>query len=269
MFRKRRWSDKQFQLWPFTFSYDKHWKPVTVVIDSGHSESPGCHLRAAIAGLTMIVELPPIVWPWRKKIKAGWDQETIKRLGRDWYYDEHPREYGFSLSDGHFMLYLGAQTHDSVTTQSKSWFLPWTQWRFVRYTLYGLDNELLYESSTNSGSWEAKKSIPKAVFLFKDYDGKEIQAETLIEQMEWKFGEGWFKLLSVFRKRKISRSLDISFSEEVGPEKGSWKGGTVGHSIEMLPGEIHEAAFKRYCEQEHRSKSRKFKIEYIGKVCTI
>jgi hypothetical protein len=31
--------------------------------------------------------------------------------------------------------------------------------------------------------------------------------------------------------------------------KGSWKGGTVGHSIAMLPGELHGAAFARYCEQ--------------------
>jgi hypothetical protein len=41
--------------------------------------------------------------------------------------------------------------------------------------------------------------------------------------------------------------LDIRFSEETGRRKGSWKGGTLGHGIDMLPGELHEAAFRRYC----------------------
>ena len=49
--------------------------------------------------------------------------------------------------------------------------------------------------------------------------------------------------------RKIRRSLDLEFSGETGPEKGSWKGGTVGTGIEMLPGELHEAAFRRYCQK--------------------
>lgn len=47
----------------------------------------------------------------------------------------------------------------------------------------------------------------------------------------------------------LRRSLDIRFSGETGHRKGSWKGGTVGHSINMLPGELHEAAFHRYCTE--------------------
>lgn len=49
-----------------------------------------------------------------------------------------------------------------------------------------------------------------------------------------------------------------------GPEKGSWKGGTIGHSIEMLPDELHEAAFRRYCDQDHRAKGRSYRIRFIG-----
>jgi len=105
--------------------------------------------------------------------------------------------------------------------------------------------------------------MPKACFEFEDYDGKKIVAATHIEEREWKRGTGWFKWLSLIWSNKVSRSLDIRFSEEVGPEKGSWKGGTLGHGIEMLPGELHEAAFRRYCEQEHRAKSRKFRIKFL------
>jgi len=42
-------------------------------------------------------------------------------------------------------------------------------------------------------------------------------------------------------------SLDISFSGEVGNRKGSWKGGTVGHSTNMRHDETHKTAFQRYC----------------------
>ena len=41
------------------------------------------------------------------------------------------------------------------------------------------------------------------------------------------------------------------------------KGGTVGHSIDMLPGELHEAAFRRYCEKEHRAKGRRYRIKFL------
>ena len=113
---------------------------------------------------------------------------------------------------------------------------------------------------------KAEESCPTVEFLFADYDGKEIIVKTKIEEREWAFGEGWFKWLSFFRKNLIRRSLDLDFSSEVGPEKGSWKGGTIGHSIEMLPNELHEEAFKRYCELEHNAKGQKYKIKFIRRL---
>lgn len=99
--------------------------------------------------------------------------------------------------------------------------------------------------------WEERYAkegaCPSASFDFLDFDGELITAKTHIEEREWRFGEGRFKWLSLFRKPMIRRSLDIDFSKETGRRKGSWKGGTVGHSIDMLPGELHEAAFRRYC----------------------
>ena len=78
------------------------------------------------------------------------------------------------------------------------------------------------------------------------------------EERQWKFGTGWFKWLSLFRKDRVRRSLDIDFSREVGREKGSWKGGTIGHGIEMLPGESNEQAFRRYCTENN--------LSFIGEV---
>ncbi len=80
------------------------------------------------------------------------------------------------------------------------------------------------------------------------------------------FGTGWFKWLSWFRAPKIRRSLAIEFSGETGPEKGSWKGGTVGTGIDMRPGELHESAFRRYCGEPHRSKYNEYHVKFVSRV---
>jgi len=33
----------------------------------------------------------------------------------------------------------------------------------------------------------------------------------------------------------------------------------------MEPGELHEAAFRRYCDQEHRSKYSRYRITFVGR----
>jgi hypothetical protein len=271
----RRWGDNDKHFGPLTFAFRETWRPFSIVLSSGSTEreSPGCCIRFQALGGTMICELPAVVKPWRR-----W----IDLRGKEWakgdgYWDEHPREYGFTLSDGHLSVKLGAQTMDSSTTQDWGCFLPWTQWRHVRHSLYGLEGEHFWTEPRAGASgklggdgWKAyqtaRDACPVAKFAFKDFDDQELVAATRIEEREWRFGTGWFKWLSLFRRAKISRSLNLDFSGETGPEKGSWKGGTVGHSIEMLPGELHEAAFRRYCDEEHRSKYRKYRITFLARV---
>lgn len=258
----RRWGDNDRHFGPLLFARDKSFKHLALVLSSGDDEYPGCRLRFSCYGFTVIVGLPRLIRPHMEKIyPVSWDAATIERLGRDWYWEVDEREYGFSLNEGHLSFKLGRQTHDSSTTQSWGCFLPWTQWRFVRKSWYGLEGEHLrtdWESSdleTRRNSWRAQRefqdAMPRAIFAFKDFDGEELTAVTHIDEMEWRFGTGYFKWLSLFRGRKIRRSLDIGFSGETGRRKGSWKGGTIGSSIEILQGELHEAAFRRYCAQNN------------------
>jgi hypothetical protein len=269
--KNRRYSDNDRHFWPFTLSLTNY-RNVGVVIDSGAYEDQrgGCHIRFYLYGIVFICELPQIIPDYVVRHQATtWDAATIARIGRDWYEERHSREFGFTFVDGNLHTYFGPQTHDSRTTKSKVFFLPWRNSRFIRHSLFDLKGEHFhteFESARNA--WEATTAVrdacPKVRFEFDDFDGQRIVASTYIEEREWRFGTGLFRWLSWFRKPQISRSLNLDFSSEVGPEKGSWKGGTVGHSIEMLPGELHEAAFKRYCEQEHRSKYRRFRISYVG-----
>lgn len=266
--RNRRWNgenDRHF--WPLTLSTGDY-KRFGFMLDSGANEdcNSGCHIRLYLWTVTLICELPPLIVNYRvRHIATSWDEATIKRLGRNWYDELFPREYGLHISEGTLHIHYGPQTHCSTDTKSKCVFLPWRNWRFIGKKWYGLHGEFLRAGGNNfQEDFAFENDMPKARFAFDDFDGRRIQADTHIEEREWRFGTGYFKWLSLFRRRKIVRSLSIRFSEGVGPEKGSWKGGTVGTSIDMLQGELHEAAFKRFCEKEHRSKYRTYRVQYIG-----
>ena len=268
--RKRRWGDNDRHFWPFTLSTGDY-KRLGVVIDSGANDGGpgGCHIRFYFRSVTLICELPRLIADYKVRHFPKWDSATVARLGRDWYDEVFPREYGFHFSEGNLHVQCGAQTHDSLTDHSRCFFLPWRDWRFIRSSLYDLNGEHFHtEHEGVRNAWAASEAVksacPKARFDFEDFDGAAIVATTHIEEWEWHFGTKWCRWLSWFRRPKVSRTLALEFSAEVGPEKGSWKGGTLGHGIEMLPGELHEAAFKRYCSQEHRSKYRPFRIRYIG-----
>lgn len=254
--RAKRWSDNDRYYGPFTVSKNGTWNPVAVVLSSGdEDEREGCRLRVSMFGWTVIASLPPIIKPYKWKTKATyWSPETIERMGRDWYWQVDERAYGFTCSDGHLSVKYGRVSNDSSTEKRWGWFLPWKAWRHVRHSFYGLDGEAV---ATLGGrvpydeTRAAEDACPSVVFNFADFDGEELKATTKIEEREWRLGEGYFKWLSLFNAPKISRSLDIRFSGETGKRKGSWKGGTVGHSIKMEPGELHEAAFRRYCVENN------------------
>jgi len=262
--RKRRWSDNDYHVGPLTFAYRDSWRPLSIMLSSGSEdrECPGCNIRFQAFGATMICELPQIIKPWRKWVDLR-GKEWAKGEG---YWDEHPREYGLTLSDNHLSVHLGAQTMDSSTTQSWGCFLPWAQWRQIAHRIYNADGSLAGDVA--HCPWDEHRKVVDAVsrvpFSIIDYDGERVAVETYIEEREWSLGTGWFRWLGHIAPKKKSRSLDIRFKSEVGPEKGSWKGGTLGHGIEMLPAETHEDAFRRYCTLDHRSKHRPYRVTFTA-----
>lgn len=279
--RARRYSGNDRHFGPFTLSThsDPSWRPLGVMLDSGgdheSSRNKGCNLKLHGFGRTLIIELPRLLPDFSiRHVAESWDAATVARMGRNWYDEVFPREYGFTISDGTLHAHYGPQTHDSVTTRNKVYWLPWCNWRFIRHSWYGPTGqhiETLWETTSKevrAAQWqwrhEFEEGLVKTCFEVQDEDGTRVIASTHIEEREWRFGTGLFAWLSLFRKPKIIRSLDIRFDSEVGPEKGSWKGGLVGTSIDMLPGELHEAAFRRFCSQEHRSKYRRFRLALVS-----
>jgi hypothetical protein len=256
-----RWSDNDRYFGPFTYAHEPRYRKLAIMLGSGDGDDyPHCRLRIAVGPHTLIVRLPALIKPWRKwhEITTEPTRSQILAQGRrPGYWDQHAREFGLSLFEGSLHLHYGPQTHDSETTKSKCWFYPWREHRFVRHSLYDLDGEHFADlpewGFRHKNGWAVKNAIeaacPVAKFAFDDFDGERITATCRIEEREWRRGKGVFRLLFIGRN-KVGRSLDLSFSSEVGRRKGSWKGGTVGHSIAMLPSELHGPAFQRYCSEQ-------------------
>ena len=273
-----RWGDHDRYFGPFTYSRSLHYSPIAICLDSGDGDDyPGCRIRTSAFGHTLILAVPAIIKPFKiwKEITHEPSRSQIINQGREpGYWDIYRREFGFSCSEGFLQIFFGAQTHDSSTTQSWSKFLPWRNWRHVRRSLYDLEGNHFWTYPKSSrpklggkayhNRWAVEKAVedacPTVSFEFDDYDGERIIATTKIEEREWRFGEGWFKWLSLFRKPKIRRSLDMEFSKETGTRKGSWKGGTIGAGIDMSNGELHESAFKRYCAENNMTFVAKAKL---------
>lgn len=247
---------------PFTYSRDRRgYRPFGIMLGSDDGDDyPGCRIRFSAFGHTFIAALPPIIKPWKRWIEIKSEptrSQMIEQGRKPGYWDCHEREYGFSAVEGALHLHYGPQTHDSETSKVKVWFYPWCEHRCVRHSIYDLAGDLFATlpewGLQNKNGWEAKNALenacPVARFEFADYDGERITATCRIEEREWKRGKGLFRLFYLGRNT-IRRSLDLRFSSEVGRRKGSWKGGTIGHSIDMLPGELHQSAFERYCQQK-------------------
>jgi len=282
-----RWGDEGDDIWlgPVTYSFSKY-RPFCIMLSSwgdGEDDDRPCNLRLSWFWGTLIIRLPK--WLLRPHITKvyppDWtpDSEVVKRLGRNYYEDVDCRSYGITISNSgtvggslHMSVHYGragGSMMDSTLEQRWGCFLPWTEWRHIRISFYDLDGKhvgsILDKDWTRGGvlggwMYDAQRVMeertPKQRFRFKDFDGEELVATTHVEEREWRAGTGWFKWLAWFRRPIIRRSLSIAFHGETGRRKGSWKGGTTGHSIEMRRDDTHFQAFARYCK-EHE-------MEFIG-----
>lgn len=222
--------------------------------ESGDHDDPDCCIFAAGFGWAVRLQIPRILKPFGK-------------------YGEHSIRFGASISNmgngyDFVQVFYGPQTHDSSTEKNWCKHLPWKQWRCVRWSVYTPDGEHFGTEQKKGKFFEfcaMKQACPTVKFVFEDFDGERIVATCTVEEREWHRGEGWFKWLRLFWTPMIRRSLDISFSSEVGCEKGSWKGGTIGHGIDMLTGETPRQAFERYCSTEKSGRGgRKYSLKFIG-----
>lgn len=214
-----------------------------------------CLLHFGIARWAWYFEIPTLFKPVAK--------QRVTDYGN--YIEYIPRAYGFSIVDDmihtHYGIQPGYWSSDDKknSDRTKLFYIPWKRLEMVRHSLYNLDGTAFAHMPSHIIlDWEERKrlceEVPKIKFSFNDYDGEEIIATCYIEEREWRYGKGIWRWLLSYKKPIIWRVLDLNFSKEVGHEKGSWKGGTLGHSVNILPNETPLDAFTRYGNEKERRK---------------
>jgi hypothetical protein len=178
-------------------------------------------------------------------------------------YEE--REYGLTIvkEEGYFHLtwdYCSNLMNNITGHKSKSiwlWFF-WKQCNRTKQELLNLDGSL-YKDITDVKDTDTldrydlikqyEKSQPYFMFKILDYDKEEIDVIGRLERNTYSYGRGKFTrwLMKFFKKPLVYTSLELEFLKEIGPRKGSWKGGTTGHAVRLLEDEYAIEAFRRYC----------------------
>jgi hypothetical protein len=86
---------------------------------------------------------------------------------------------------------------------------------------------------------------PTSVFLYryilKDGTVQDHTATIYVDRMAWRLR--WLRWTSLFEK--LRTSIRVKFSDEIGEQSGSWKGGCTGCGYDLLPDETAEHCFRR------------------------
>lgn len=117
--------------------------------------------------------------------------------------------YGFVFADDGLHLSWGkckGRRGDPMTVIA----MPW-QWRHREHKILSAPEQHAYTYVLRSGEAQTRTAT--------------IQVESRLWTRPWL---PW---------RRLSRYIDVTFSDEVGERSGSWKGGVLGCSHDMRPGE--------------------------------
>jgi hypothetical protein len=154
------------------------------------------------------------------------------------------RAWGFYFHDDAFVLRLGKR--------SMYFYIPYIAMEFVGTEHLMKDDSWYLEKklrfSTEEYREQEKFITENKKYETFDYDYKlnsgEVQhhkATVSTARRTWR--RKWFGWLS--KLNFVKTTIEVEFADEVGERAGSWKGGCIGTSHVMLPGETPEQTLRR------------------------
>jgi len=147
--------------------------------------------------------------------------------------------YGFSFFGDMLWIYTGKST-----SHKGKWItitMPWA-WKHVRHSYLRIDGTRHHDAV--QGDYEAPEDTRQTFSYTYTRRSGEVQDRTATingEEREWRLHYcPWLPW-----PRKLVRSININFSDEVGERSGSWKGGTIGCGWDWKHGETQEQSLRR------------------------
>jgi len=188
-------------------------------------------------------------------IFIGWGKLYIHLPIKTGIDDCESAAWGFAYHDNTIWIYIGGAGNFDGGRKYKSFYMPWhLEW--VRTSTLMKDGyDWFHETKGNRKSWEEdiegniigsydwlnKNKWQETHDYLDNYDETIVKATISVVEREWRpKAFKWTKLFA-----KTVRVIDIEFSEEVGRKKGSWKGGCIGCSYNLLPKETPHDCLKR------------------------
>jgi len=158
---------------------------------------------------------------------------------------EDERNYGFYLFPN---LNNWETTVFEFHNKSKHINMPWTyKWKRTELLDWDMNTVLKEEAGERDFDKWYRESQAWVAINAKTYDYLYVlengviqyrKATCHIERRTWTVR--WAPWIN-----KVSTTLEVKFDDEVGERSGSWKGGTIGCSYEMLPNETPEQTLRR------------------------
>ena len=173
---------------------------------------------------------------WHSRFILPWKSEGSKSM----YI---AKEYGISIHNNTVFFHWRYDL--------KRWGIPFFDYgQCVRRDIYK-GSKTLHPDYWRAEDWEPYDyyHIPDYITKFEgdfiDYDGEVIPCTYTVQELEWR--PKWLKWTSMFAR--VKREIDISFSREAGPNKGSWSGGVLGFGFIMKDNETPQECFKRFTKE--------------------
>lgn len=235
------------------------WNHPTFVYDTIEYEDNRHNLRCSLGwGLLYIY------FPWRN---SHANEEDVNNERPKWGFYCYGEGKGLFTS---IWLCYGK----NGKARHKVLYMPW-EYVFYRHSIYlkdgtwwtMLDKERKKACKAGIDTWKDKRynlrdddeSIKREKHQFayttKYGDHQETTATCFIEEREWR--QRWLKWTKLFNH--VRPEVSISFADEMGSERGSWKGGVMGVGAPMTFEERDKAdmlsALRRYEEKVNRTNS--------------
>lgn len=163
-----------------------------------------------------------------------------------WKSESTPTDYGIAIHNNTFWIYTGGTPMGG--TSWIAWDIPFFTMLWMRTSIL-LENDDWVHITRNdeidifSEEWaEMIRKQKEWLYYYTDsYDGKKIKATIKVEEREWR--PKWLTWTRLFSK--VRRTISVTFHEQVGSGKNTYKGGVTGCSYEMLPGESPISCIQR------------------------
>lgn len=162
-------------------------------------------------------------------------------------FDDRDQRWGWYFIDNCFVIAWGKWI--------KHIDMPFTSLQLVRHEILSLDRKRVVYTVPNRGAFkngeyqkrqEAElQNSAKFAYRYECLNGdvQEVTATIHVERMVHRWT--WTPFL------RVTESIDVHFSEGVGPQRGSWKGGVTGCGYTLKRGETAIQCLRRM-ERERR-----------------